>query len=185
MVTTLMKRLTSWLTAAMLVTSFGLAVGMLSFVLYARANDCHSHVVLTGSMVPTLPVGSLVVTSTTSASELRVGDIITFHPANMPGALISHRIIAVVTETGPTGSQRYFLTKGDANPVRDSWRVPATGSIEEERFDVPYVGYLTVWLQSGLGRLLFLIGPAVLLAGIFMVEIWTSTPAPRPTPAAR
>lgn len=76
-------------------------------------------VMTTGSMEPTIPVGSLVMLDKVSDSRsrsLRVGDIVTFHPkVGRPDELVTHRIQAVnVSPAGVT-----YTTKGDANQSED------------------------------------------------------------------
>ena len=165
---------TGWATGLMLATSFFFALSILAVVAYEHVYDYHSHAVLSGSMSPQLPVGSLVITRAVRGSSLQVGDIITFHPPGQNDVLITHRIATAFVELpAPAGSgQRYFFTKGDANPIRDSWRVPDTGTFEEAVNVIPYAGYVAVWMQARAARLILLLGPAVLLSIILLVEIW-------------
>ncbi len=66
----------------------------------------------TGSMEPTLTVGSVIVCKTTEQPErLAARQIVTFHTTT--GAVVTHRIIEVVTSAGGNVAYR---TKGD-NPV--------------------------------------------------------------------
>jgi len=67
-----------------------------------------------------------------------------------------------VEPDGKGGSQ--WITKGDHNSIPDSWRIPATGFGYRYAFAVPAVGYLLAMLQSPLGRICFILAPALLLA---------------------
>lgn len=67
------------------------------------------HRIATGSMDPTLPVGSRVITTTTD--QLRPGDIILFHNYEN-GGLTAHRFIGYAPDDS-------LMTKGDANPTPD------------------------------------------------------------------
>ena len=80
-------------------------------------------VVLSGSMEPVMPTGSLVLTKSIDPSAIRVGDVITFrlHNMNFASDLATHRVVAV--ESGPAG--REFVTRGDANSGPDMAPVPA------------------------------------------------------------
>lgn len=69
--------------------------------------------VKTGSMEPTLPVGSSVLNFRTG--NYQRGDIITFHDSE--GYVVTHRLVEV-TKSGE------LITKGDANPTRDYWKKP-------------------------------------------------------------
>ena len=77
------------------------------------------YVVETGSMIPTLPIGSSIVVRELGPEDtLRVGDVITY---NHGDAAVTHRVVEVVT--GEDGVTRYH-TKGD-NPENsvDPWMV--------------------------------------------------------------
>lgn len=65
-----------------------------------------------GSMEPTLTVGSVIVCKKTAHPEsLETGQIVTFHTTS--GAVVTHRIVEVVADEGGSVSYR---TKGD-NPI--------------------------------------------------------------------
>lgn len=101
-------------------------------------------VVTTGSMMPTLRPGDVLMTSEHPADEL-LGQrtVITFVGDNESGTLITHRIF----ETLP-GSQRY-ITKGDANPTPDTDRVEPSNVRGVGQLVVPLVGLPVVWAQEG------------------------------------
>jgi signal peptidase len=68
----------------------------------------------TGSMVPTLPIGSYIIAKSAESPELLpVGTIVTFR--FLSGTVVTHRIMEVIAE--PDGKVRY-RTKGD-NPIND------------------------------------------------------------------
>ena len=69
-------------------------------------------VVLSGSMEPTYPVGSLVYVRSVDASELRVGDPVTFTLEGRE-AVATHRVIEVDAESAS------LRTQGDANDEPD------------------------------------------------------------------
>lgn len=76
-------------------------------------------VVSSGSMEPTIPVGSILLLDKVTPVEttrLRAGDIVTFRPASgSANELVTHRIVDVrQTATGVV-----YVTKGDANPTPD------------------------------------------------------------------
>jgi signal peptidase I len=84
------------------------AVGVLGLALYYAARDYRVYTVRTGSMQPTIPIGSAVVVR---RGSVRIGQVITFHVPNGSG-LETHRLIAI----RPDGN---FVTKGDGNPTPD------------------------------------------------------------------
>lgn len=71
-------------------------------------------IVVSGSMEPVLPVGSLVVTKAVTAEEVAVGDVVGYWTGNHfigINPIILHRVIAI-TEEG-------YLLKGDNNETAD------------------------------------------------------------------
>jgi signal peptidase I len=124
--------------------------------------------VYSGSMEPTIHTGSVIVDLPIAAKDVKVGDIITFQRPTDATQLITHRVVAVQSGAGGLS----FITKGDANSASDSWRVPASGNGYRFWFSIPGIGFLLAWLQSPIGRILFLVIPAVLLGGLFLYEMW-------------
>ena len=124
--------------------------------------------VLTGSMQPELPVGSLAVVVPVQADRLTVGDVITFqHPIDQR-SYVTHRIVGIVTENG----SRMFITKGDANALPDAWRVMGTGSGWRVAFDLPTLGGMLVGFQGTYVRSGIIGAPLVLVAALALYEIW-------------
>ncbi|MBQ7864097.1 MAG: signal peptidase I [Lachnospiraceae bacterium] len=71
-------------------------------------------IVVSGSMEPVLPVGSLVVTKAVTADKVEVGDVVGYWTGNRfigINPIILHRVIAI-TEEG-------YLLKGDNNETAD------------------------------------------------------------------
>jgi signal peptidase len=124
--------------------------------------------VYSGSMEPVIHTGSVAIDVPIKAEDVKVGDIITFVRPDNQNELVTHRVIQI--ETGPTGRQ--WVTRGDANSLADSWRVAAAGSGYKYIFAIPYCGFVLVWLQSPIGRLLFLVIPAAALGLLTLYELW-------------
>jgi signal peptidase I len=129
--------------------------------------------VRTGSMVPTISVGALVIATQAPASSLGVGDIIVFPRPDRRDMMVVHRIAAL--ENGPDGP--VFLTKGDANDAPDDWRVPATGSGWHYRASIPGLGFAVGWLRIALSKQGW-VGALAIVVGVWaLVSIW-QTPEP-------
>lgn len=124
--------------------------------------------VLTGSMAPAIPTGSLVVVTRVAAAEVGVGDVITFHHPQRPQEYVTHRVVAV--EQSPAG--RALTTKGDANAQPDAWKVVANESGYRYAFGVPHVGAAILAFASSPARLLLYAVPMIVLAMIALVRIW-------------
>lgn len=92
--------------------------------------------VLSGSMEPTIPVGSAVFIRPVDPATVQVGDVITYQAAPGVKELITHRVTEVQPDTEPPS----FITKGDANRGEDLEPVPVGAVRGEVWFHVPYVG---------------------------------------------
>lgn len=79
--------------------------------------------VKTGSMVPEYEIGTVVVTKKVDASELKVGDVISFYSMNqdISGEVNTHRIVKI--EYFGDDKQPVFTTKGDNNAEIDKQKV--------------------------------------------------------------
>ena len=129
----------------------------------------HVYTVLSGSMGQTIPVGSEVVLRPVAADQVTTGDIITFTPPGHQGTLVTHRVVNVITDAR---GQRFWQTQGDANGVPDAWLLPATGTGWKYWFHLPILGYLFVMLASPIGRICFIVAPALLLAAVVLNDLW-------------
>lgn len=127
------------------------------------------YTVLSGSMQPTIPIGAEVVSTPVPASQVSVGDIITFARPGHPDQLVTHRVIGIEPD-GQGGHQ--WITRGDANGIPDQWRIPAQGTGLKYRFQIPLLGYVLVELASPLGRICFILCPALLLAAVLVNDLW-------------
>lgn len=127
--------------------------------------------VLTGSMEPAYPTGSLIYVKEVEPTELQVRDVITF---NMSGTTATHRIIEIVQDDGTLR----FRTKGDANDEPDASLVSAYNVIGKVVLGVPKMGYVAQWVQSPPG-LYIAIGVCVLLiVFVFVTDDMTNESAP-------
>jgi signal peptidase I len=124
--------------------------------------------VYSGSMTPTLGVGSLAVDRAIDASDVRVGDVITFPDPYLKGRLVTHRVAQILqTKKGPA-----YRTKGDANPSRDPWTIRLSGRVGRVAFEVPFAGYALFYAHTREVRGgLILIAAAFILMGLLR-RIW-------------
>lgn len=98
--------------------------------------------ILTGSMEPAYPVGSIVYLKSVDFEDLEVGDAITFRLADSD-SVATHRIVEINTE------QETFVTKGDANPSNDANPVSySTVEGRVTRFAIPFIGYLLFHIRN-------------------------------------
>ena len=120
--------------------------------------------VLSGSMVPALPVGSMVVDRPVNPTSLRIGDVVTYasnDELSGAGIDVTHRIIGIKqTAAGPV-----FTTKGDANNVADDRPVSGSAIVGKVWFHVPYIGWARNVLLNRAGAI------AVLGLGVLVVAL--------------
>lgn len=146
-----------------------------------------SFAVKSGSMEPSLPVGSMILVQQVSAQRVREGDVITFH---LPGATtpVTHRVV----ERSYREGQWHFRTRGDANPADDRWpaaegdqRRVAGALVERDGWvtygrqpaqrlvlDVPHLGSLSLFLGNPVIRALLTALLTVLVAWRVLRVIW-------------
>jgi signal peptidase len=166
------QRWTRRATAGLLVASLVTGWAVLALAVAQHVFGFETLAVLTGSMRPRIPVGALVVEHKVPATEIKVGDVISFHPSTDRSMVISHRVIQIRTRAVNDVNQTYFVTKGDANPVPDPGGVPAVGDIGRVDATYPYVGYATAFLQRPDVRAALLVLPLVLMVSVVMSYLW-------------
>jgi signal peptidase len=106
-------------------------------------------IIMTGSMNPTIPVGSIVIIKKVNPEDVDVGDIIAFKGSE---STILHRVIDKVVEE----ETFYFRTKGDANDVPDPWIVKPEDIRGALMFTIPYYGYLVHFAGTPIGLTLMI-----------------------------
>lgn len=119
-------------------------------------------VVLSGSMEPTFPVGSVIYYKAALFDEIKEGDSITFH-AGEGGSLVTHRVVE------KQELSQSFVTKGDANESADP--VPVSyGDVAGKtgRLCIPFAGYFVSY-----GKNPFVIGlmGTILIIGFLLDNI--------------
>lgn len=151
------------------------------------------YAVLSGSMEPTYHVGSLIYVKKIAPEEVEVGMPITF-VVNEDLLLATHRVVdieAITTreetmqdeagqpmldEEGNEIKQTveldepiyYYQTKGDANDAVDGSPVYYKNLVGTPMFSLPYLGYLSSWLQSPKGTIM---GISIALAVMLLTFI--------------
>lgn len=126
-------------------------------------------VVSSGSMIPTLNVGDIIIVRGVDPRTVTVGTIIIFHSPNEYDMPIVHRVIAIDNQ----GNTVFFQTKGDNNPGPDGWKVPAQNLMGVYAARIPYVGLLSLELRGPLGIALIIL----LIALIIAIEYRESKPS--------
>ncbi|SDX54705.1 signal peptidase, endoplasmic reticulum-type, partial [Arthrobacter sp. cf158] len=129
---------------------------------------------LTGSMAPLINPGDVVVTVPTPITDVKVGDIITYHIPVEDQRVETHRITNITT-TADGGIA--VQTKGDANNGIDPWIATLQGkTVDKQIATIPYVGNAIRALREPLVMNTLMYGaPAILVIGM-LTSIWTKNP---------
>lgn len=113
-----------------------------------------------GSMEPTIKVGSLIVVMPKDRYEKE--DIITFRDGENPSKTITHRVVEI-SEDVDLGLISYE-TKGDANEDADALPIGDNLVIGKVQFALPYLGYPIGFAKTQMGFALLIIIPATIIA---------------------
>lgn len=123
----------------------------------------HPMAVLSGSMEPTYPVGSIVYVRGTSPQDVKAGEAVTFYLEDGK-TVVTHRVVRVDPQ------KQVFYTKGDANAVEDGVATPYSRLIGSPVFDVPKVGYLAIYLGTAQGRIILITVLVCVLLAAFLPD---------------
>jgi signal peptidase len=150
----------------LLVLAFAVVVGFAVVVVAVipRLTGGQALTVLSGSMTPGIPVGSVVMVRPVDPGALRVGDVATYQAEPNKPVYITHRIVAI----GSSNAQTVFTFKGDANRGPDVDPVVAGQIRGKVWFHVPWLGRIRDDLKTRAGITLLL---ALLLAGYAVSQL--------------
>lgn len=110
--------------------------------------------VLSGSMEPSIHVGSVVVIK--PVSNYKIGDVITFGKTDIP---TTHRIAEMKVVEG----EMVYQTKGDANDSPDGEEVNAKDIRGKVMFSIPWFGYVVDFVKKPMGLMVVIIVPSVII----------------------
>ena len=123
---------------------------------FSRLAGFRVYSVISGSMEPGIPVGSLVYARKTEPEKLKEGEIIVYSRGSLR---VVHRVI------GQAKGKEQLFTKGDANEEADAMPVSygeIQGKVVLQAF--PVFGYPGIWIRSDGGKIM----AAAALLGIIM-----------------
>lgn len=189
------RKLWSFISNFLVIAIVLLAVALVGVRLFGLT----PYTVLSGSMEPTYHVGSLIYVKDIAADEIKPGTVITF-VMNEDLVLATHRVVdativtqqeqplvdgegqPVLDENGDPVTQLadldepiyYYNTKGDANDYIDGAPVRYENVVGSPVFSIPYLGYLSSWLQTRQGMIIGISVALVLVILTFMPDILRS-----------
>lgn len=100
-----------------------------------------TYVIVSGSMVPELEIGDIVIVKTINPEELEENEIISFRKGQ---SVITHRIIEIME----TDNGREFKTKGDSNNTEDTEVIRNTEIEGKVIQKIPLIGKFALMLKS-------------------------------------
>jgi signal peptidase len=95
--------------------------------------------VLTNSMAPKFPPGTLIVVRPTAAEDIHIGQVLTYQIASGQPAVISHRVVQRNVDLDGSVS---FITKGDNNAVADPSPVREVQVKGTLWYAIPWLGWV-------------------------------------------
>lgn len=127
------------------------------------------YAVLSGSMEPTYHTGSLVYVKKIDCNDLKAGDPITFMLDK--DTVATHRITKVLPDEEDPQTLR-FVTKGDANESEDAGTVHCRNIIGTPVFTIPYLGYVSEFINHPPGTYIAIAAAAVILMLAFVPDLF-------------
>jgi signal peptidase I len=127
----------------------GLSFGLLAFVLLLAAlvvvvpaaSGSTPYTILTSSMEPGLPAGTLIIVKPIEPQDVRIGTVITYQLDSGEPEVVTHRVIEIQSPNLPGGDPS-FITKGDANSAPDAKPVMAVQLRGAVWYSVPLIGWV-------------------------------------------
>jgi signal peptidase len=153
---------------AVLAWTVAITMGLLiiALVLLPRVVGAQPFTVLTGSMRPSMPPGTMVIVRPVEFTDLRVGDVVTYQIESGKPSVVTHRIISIdITDNGAR-----LRTQGDANPSADVNLVRPEQVRGSVWYWVPYIGYVTsVGSGDGRANIVRVLGGALIVYAAYAV----------------
>ena len=143
-----------------------LALGVLVIVVPAISGGS-ALTVLTQSMEPKLPPGTLIIIRPTPIGDIKIGDVLTYQIKSGQPEVVSHRVIS---RSDDTTGRATFITKGDNNDLPDAKPVQKVQIKGTLWYSIPWLGYVNN-LVGGQGRSLLipLVAVALLIYAGYML----------------
>ncbi len=113
------------------------------YLIVPRVLGMKTFAVLSGSMEPEIPVGSIVITEEVDPATITSGQIITYQLEG--DTMVTHRVVK------NDKNNKQFTTKGDANNVEDGSPVPYEKVVGHAKSKLPYAGYVVMYIKTPLG----------------------------------
>jgi signal peptidase len=137
----------------------GVACLLVAGVVVPRLTGATPYVILTSSMQPTLPAGTIVITRPVEPGSVGVGDVITYQLRSGEPEVVTHRVTRV---SFTTAGDYVFTTKGDSNSLPDAKPVREVQVRGEVWYGIPWLGRFTSLIDQELRQVVtWLLGGAL------------------------
>lgn len=157
----------------------GLSIGVLGLVValaallvvVPKATGSTPLTVLTSSMEPTFPPGTLLVVRPVDTDLVEPGDVLTYQIESGEAAVVTHRVVQVVSSSD---GMRSFVLRGDANGSVDADPVMPVQVKGAVWYSLPLVGWVAQavdgegrgWVATAVGAALCLYSVVALAVGV-------------------
>lgn len=136
---------------------------------YANIGGFMMFRVVTGSMEPTISIGTLLVTQEVEISAIRLDDIVCFrtYDSQIYGSIVTHRVVNIIEDANGL----LLETKGDANIVADGYYVSEenfVGKVIWYTGDGSVLASIFSFFTNKVGFLGCIVFPCLLLAGLVL-----------------
>ena len=153
----------------------GLSWGLLAFVALVAAlvivapavTGSTPYTILTSSMEPGLPPGTLVVVKPIDPDEIVMGTVLTYQLESGEPTVVTHRVVAIQGETVADG-ERQFITKGDANSAADEKPVKEVQIRGAVWYSVPWIGWINNLVNGDMRAVII----PIIATGLFVYAGW-------------
>lgn len=135
-------KVTGKILSALAILCYILILGIL-FIAAPMVSGYKPVVVLTGSMAPLYPVGTVIYYKPAAFESIQVDDVISFSKNDDAKSVVTHRVVSIDTK------RQKITTKGDANENPDPSPISYTdvkGKVMN--YHLPYVGYAVQYAQN-------------------------------------
>ena len=145
-----------------------LALVLVLLLVAPRVFGMHVFTVLSGSMEPSYPVGSLIYVKSVDPFQLKEGDVITFLLDE--DTVATHRIVDIVPDDEEDSVIR-FRTKGDANDAEDGRLVHCRNVVGTPIFTIPKLGFFADYIQHPPGMYIAISAAAIVLLILLLPDL--------------
>ena len=139
------------------------------FLMGSRLLGYQVFTVISGSMEPVYDVGDLIYVKEVDVDTIKIGDDITYMVSE--DTVVTHRIIEVLVDEEDPNTIRYF-TQGIANDVPDGVSVHYMNIIGKPVFTIPYLGYVSSYIQNPPGMYVAIAAGAILIMLVFLPDLF-------------